>query len=170
MKRLLLVSTFGAAFSFAWAQPTQSPIAIQRITKSGGSATLAVRVADAPLVFTGQIFAAELADDARAQANRALDALAAILAKSGSDATRVLRLHAYVADEGAVAAVEAAVAARFENAAPAFTLVRTTLARAGALVAFEAVAAPSREASTVEVIDSLAALLPAGGKIFLSGQ
>ena len=70
------------------------------------------------------------------------------LEKSGSDPARICRLHAYVADDRAVAAVEAAVVARYTASPPAFTLVRTRLSRAGALVAFEAVASSSQEEAT----------------------
>ncbi len=144
--------------------------AIQRIPKPDRSGTAAaVRVADRPLVFTGQISSTESGGDVHAQVSRALEGLAATLAKGGSDLARVVRLNAYVADEAAVAVVNDAVAAKFVTAPPAVTLIRTPLA-GGALVAFEAVAASSRSANAVERFDGAAALMPAGAKIFISGQ
>lgn len=144
---------------------------VQRIAKPNqpGMAT-AVRVADVPLVYTGQIFGADDAGDASRQAERALRALEATLARAGSDLKRVVRLSAYVADDRAVGPVEAAVAQRFADAPVACTIVRTPLAVPTALVAFEAVAMSSRTPSAVEVMDGVGAVLPAGGKIFISGQ
>src|SRR5687767_810119 len=115
-------------------------VGVQRLSKSDRSGTAAsVRVPDGPLVFTGQVFAMEGTGDARAEAGRALSALAATLAKAGSAPARVVRLAAYVADDAAVSTVEAAVATRFAETPPAFVLIRTPLARRGAKVAFEAV-------------------------------
>ena len=163
--------TLAAAVSFGVAATAQ-PIAdvIRLGTESGRATAASVRVGDVPLVFTGQVFAAESSGDASVQANRALDALSTTLAKAGSDLSRVARLTAYVADDAAVGAVEATIAARFADAPPAFTLLRTPLAVADARVAFEAVGVSSRVAPTVEIIGASAAILPAGGKIFISGQ
>ena len=167
MKTLLLLVTAAITASAA----ETAPAGVQRILKQDRSRTAAsVRVPDGPLVFTGQIFARDAAGDVRAQTDRTLDALAATLAKSGSALDRVVRLSAYVEDNAASADVEAAVAARFGATPPAFVLIRTPLAPAGAKVAFEAVATSSRTSAAVEVLDDSAAVLPAGGKIFISGQ
>ena len=158
-----------AALTASAAEP--APAGLQRLAKSDRSGTASsVRVPDGPFVFTGQVFAAEAIGGARTQVDRALASLATTLAKAGSDLARVVRLAAYVADGAAVAEVEAAVAARFAEAPPAFVLIRTPLAVPGAQVAFEAVATSARTASAVEVLDASAAVLPAGGKIFISGQ
>lgn len=144
---------------------------IQRVAKTDRSGTAwSVRAPDGPLVFTGLVFAPDVSGDARGQTERSLQALSATLAKAGSDLSRVVRLNAYVADEQAVAAVEAGVAVRFADAPPAFILVRSPLERPGALVAFDAVATTQRKAAAVEIIDRSAAILPAGGKVFISGQ
>jgi enamine deaminase RidA (YjgF/YER057c/UK114 family) len=82
---------------------------------------------DVPLLFTGQVFAGDHSGDARSQADRALQALGATLVKAGADLSRVVRLTGYVADDKSMAGVEAAIAARFADAAPAVTLVRTPL-------------------------------------------
>lgn len=173
MNRLFVLISFLTMTTLPAAQPQPSagPAAIQRITKTDRSGTAwSVRVPDSALVFTGQVAASDHSGDSQAQADGALRALDANLAKAGSDLTRVVRLNAYVADDRSIAGVKAAVAARFAAAPPAFTLVRTPLAAAGAKVAFEAVAATSRAPSAVEVLGASAAVLPAGGKIFISGQ
>lgn len=144
---------------------------VQRISKSDASGTAwSVRVPDGGLVFTGQVFASDPTGDARAQTGEALAALATTLTRAGSDFARVVRLSAYVADNAAVAEVEARVATRFADAPPAFVVIHTPLAVPGAKVAFEAVAISSRISSAVELLDASAAVLPAGGKIFISGQ
>lgn len=127
--------------------------------KAAGAAF--VRVADEPLVFTGQVAAVD--------AERALRALDDTLTKAGSSLARVVRLHAYVGDDRAMGEVEALVAKRFTANAPALTVVRTPLALPGARVAFEAVAVSAAGGTGVKIADN-AAVLPAGGKIFISGQ
>jgi enamine deaminase RidA (YjgF/YER057c/UK114 family) len=144
---------------------------IQRIPQAGRKGFAAsVRVPDGPLVFTGQIFPGNTSGDARAQAESGLQALEAVLAKAGAQSSRVVRLNAYVADDRCVPVVEAMLAARWAGNPPAVTIVRTPLPIAGALVSFEAVAASTRTPAAVEVIDANVAILPAGGKIFISGQ
>ena len=146
-------------------------MAVQRVMTPGdGRAAASVRVPDGPLVFTGQVFAPDVAGDMRAQTDGALTALDTALAKAGSALARVVRLNAYVADDAALAEVEAAVTARFAQTPPAFVPIRTPLAIPGAKVAFEAVALSSRTPAAVELLDDSAAVLPAGGKIFISGQ
>ena len=144
---------------------------VQRISKSDRSGTaFSVRVPDQPLVFTGQVFAPAGSSNPRVEADAALKALEMTLVKVGASIASVVRLNGYVADDTSVAAVEAAVAARFAGTPPAFTLARSPLTQPLARVAFDAVATTSRAPSTVEIIDASAAVLPAGGKIFISGQ
>ena len=144
--------------------------ALVRHAKNDGSGTAwAVRAPDGPLAFTAQVFAKNLWRDARAQTDEALDALGVLLAPAGGDLKRVVRLNVYVADDAATPAVDAAIAARFAGTPPAVTLVRTALPREGARVALDAVTAVSRAPSAVEVMAD-AAVMPAGGKVFVSGQ
>ena len=135
-----------------------------------GGVAAAVRVPDAPLLFTGAIYPKTFTDDAATQVGSAAESLRAALAAAGSDLSRVARLTAYVADASATGAVTAWVAQQCAEAPVAFTLVRTPLEVAGAEVAFEAVAAvPTAQATGVMVREN-SAILPAGGKIFISGQ
>lgn len=147
------------------------PSGIQRKANSDRSGMAAsIRVPDQPLVFTGQVFAVGSAADIRVEAEGALQALETVLARAGATMAGIVRLNAYVADDAAVGAVEALMAARFADAPPAFTLAVSPLTKLKARVAFEAVATSSRRPAKVEVLDSTAAVLPAGGKIFISGQ
>jgi enamine deaminase RidA (YjgF/YER057c/UK114 family) len=128
-----------------------------------------VRVPDRPLVFTAAVTApAPAAADEEARA--ALAELDAVVQAAGGDPAGILRLNALVASDADVAAVEAAVARRFAPAPGAFTLVRTPLATAGRRVAFEAVAPAGGEPTAVVHAAGRAAVLPAGGKVFISGQ
>jgi len=146
-------------------QPVMQRIA--RLDKPGFAAS--VRVPDVPLVFTGQVFAAEPGGELAFEAAQALQALEAVLAQAGGGLERVVRLNAYVAGSTAVPVVDTLVAERFAGTPVAYTLVRTPLTRPGARVAFEAVGQTSLGPRSVEV-GAGAAVLPVGGKLFISGQ
>ena len=128
-----------------------------------------VRVSDRPLVFTAAVTAPAPAG-AEEESRAALAELDAVVRTAGGDPAAILRLNALVASDADVAAVEAAVALRFAAAPVAFTLVRTPLAAVGRRVAFEAVAPAGGEPSAVVHAGGRAAVLPAGGKVFVSGQ
>jgi enamine deaminase RidA (YjgF/YER057c/UK114 family) len=177
MNRWLSLITLVAAMPLATAQtaktakmsPPDQPLQRTANRERNGTAAF-VRVADVPLVVTGQIFPDSAAGDASTQAVAALRKLESVLSSAGGDVSRLARLNAFVADDRAVSAVEAAVAGRFRDLPVAFTVVRTPLAVPGAQVAFEAVGISSRPASAVEMLSRDAAILPAGGKVFISGQ
>ena len=159
-----------AATLIAAAPTKKSMSTFERLSKNDRSGTAwSVRVPDGPLVFTHQVAAPDLAGDARSQADGALQTLAGVLGGAGSDLTRVVRLNAYVGDDGAVTAVDAAVAAQFGATPVAYTLTRTPLTTPGARVVLEAAATTARAPAAVERF-AHAAVLPAGGKIFISGQ
>lgn len=145
---------------------------LRRLPREGRpGVAAAVRVPDAPLVFTGIITATDVSGDESAQAGRAVDALAAALERAGSDLSQVVRLNAYALDDASSHALEAVLAQRFSAAAPAISLLRSPLAVAGARVGLEAVAVSARSTERVEVVDGgSVAILPRGGKIFISGQ
>ena len=128
-----------------------------------------VRVADRPLVFTAPVTAPP-GGPAATEAERALAALDAVLATGGSALAEVVRLTAYAASAEALATVAPAVAKAFSSRPVALTALRTPLATGDAQVAFEAVTASRRPADAVVVADPRAAVLPAGGKVFISGQ
>ena len=144
---------------------------VKRIAAAGrGGVAASVRVPDAAFVFSGMVVAADVSGNVTAEAEKAIDALGATLAKTGSDLGRVVRLSAYVAEDAAVAPVESVIAARFAGHPPALTMIRTPLGSPRARVALEAVASTSRSPGAVEIVDQAGAILPAGGKIFISGQ
>ena len=128
-----------------------------------------VRVPDGPLVFTGAVTAPS-GSDAAAETAAALAELDSVVRAAGGDAAGIARLNAFVAADADVPVVEAAVARRFAAAPVAFTLVRTPLATAGRRVAFEAVAPATGTPAEVQFHGDRAAVLPAGGKVFVSGQ
>lgn len=154
--------------SLVSAQTPKSAIAgLQRLERADRPGTAwSVRVPDGLLLFTGQVFAADLTAGARTQAEQALASLGTLLGERGSELNQIVRLNAYVSDVAAAEAVEAVVRERFHAAPVAFTLVRTPLALKGAVVAWEAVATTK----TGSAMTTAAAVLPAGGKIFISGQ
>jgi enamine deaminase RidA (YjgF/YER057c/UK114 family) len=95
----------------------------------------------------------------------------------------VVKLNVSLADELSLPKVQQALATAFRGSSkPAVTFVSGKIAREGALVAIDAVAtvlpdAASRDAKWLRVPDvyqspgiQLAALLPAGPKIYLSGM
>src|SRR5688572_18433319 len=81
----------------------QSVPALDRvgIDKSRGIAA-SVRVADVPLVFTGQVFARNMSAHAGAQADDALRELGEVLVRAGAELSGLVRLAAYVADDRSV--------------------------------------------------------------------
>lgn len=137
-QKIILIVFVWASLTCSWGEASHGVVAgaIQRIpSRSPTGAAAAVRVADGTWVFTGQVFARHAASAVRSEAEAALTALDEVVARSGSDLTRAVRLCAYVADDRSVAEVEAAVARRFAAMPVAFTLVRTPLTQAGARVA-----------------------------------
>jgi enamine deaminase RidA (YjgF/YER057c/UK114 family) len=128
-----------------------------------------VRVADVPLLFTELIFPSAGSADGAAQVAQVIDSLGGMLAEAGGDLRQIVRLNFYVRDDAVTPMVHAALATRFRDAPPAVTIVRSTLAQSGASVACDAVAAITRSGDGIAKIGS-AAVLPAGGKAFISGQ
>ena len=128
-----------------------------------------VTVADGPLLFTEQIFPRNVSANPQAQVAEVIASLDTLLKEAGGDLGRVIRLHFYVADDAVTPVVHAALAARFRDAPPAVTIVRSVLAVAGARLACDAVAAVTRRGDGIEKVGA-AAVLPAGGKAFISGQ
>ena len=127
-----------------------------------------VQVPDSPLVFTGAV-TGPAGTDAAKEAEGALAELDRVVRAAGGDPAGMVRLNALVAVDADVEDVGAAVARRFAGSPVACTLVRTPLAADGRRVAFEAVAVAAGDPAAVEVRGD-AAVLPAGGKVFVSGQ
>lgn len=128
-----------------------------------------VKVEDAPLLFTRQVFPDPRATDDRAQAESALDALAGVLAAAGAGPRGLVHLNAVVTTEAMAAALEAALADRFAGDPPAVSLSQGPVAGPGARLACDAVAALPAPTSGIRHLPG-GSVAPAGGKVFVSGQ
>ncbi len=172
MKPLLLLAIAVISVvpvSLLVAQPKPEQIVRRLPASSADGRAASVQVADGAIVWTGQIVAAKVGGEAAEECAGAMRALGEVLARQGSGLASVIRLTAYVADDATVPAVDALVAKTWAQAPVASEIVRTPLGVNGARVSFEAVATTARAASAVEIGDG-AAVMPAGAKIFISGQ
>lgn len=161
---------FGLATALSLTAAAPNPAAFERLPDPARPGfARAVKVPDAPLVFTGLVHPSSPAADARRQFDEVIDRLGELLAAAGSDLEQVVRLNFHVADDAATQAVEAGLAARFGRHPAAITVQRSVLAVAGARIAGDAVGRSSRATRTPEKVGD-AMILPAGGKVFVSGQ
>lgn len=124
---------------------------------------------DGPLLLTEQIFPRGGSADRATQVTEVIDALATLLGQAGGDLRHVVRLNFHVTDDAMTPVVYTALGARFSEAPPAVTIVRSVLTRPGVSVACDAIATVTRGGDAIEKISG-AAILPAGGKAFISGQ
>ncbi len=149
--------------------------------RSAGPAgdTAAIQVEDRPLVLTGQLLPFDsggtIAGDGVVQVRQLLADLRLLLAETATAPGDVVRLNFYVADEKLGASISSAVADLFGDAAPTITTVQTGLTDERALVALDAVilrpASPdARPPASAGKSGVPWAILPAGRKVFVSGQ
>jgi enamine deaminase RidA (YjgF/YER057c/UK114 family) len=170
------ISTAGAQGQNLVTGSTRTPTApmIVRQAKNDRSGTAwFVRAPDAGLIFTGQVTATNVALDPAGQAEEALNNLRDLLrGEAGSDLDHVLRLNVYVASPEVTAVVDQVIAKRFASAPPAVTVAYTPLAKPQARVAFDAIAIPQAAITPpkIEFTTNGAAIMPAGGKVFVAGQ
>lgn len=161
------------AAASAWAQN------IRRIESDWLSSvrSAAVLVDDVPLVHTAQLLPI---DDARqivgagdlgVQLDQALARLRKCLNENGSDLSRVLQLNCYLARKEKAELLLEALGNEFApEGRPAVSIVLSPLPHPDALVAFDAVAVSgSKDLQTVS-LHSGAATLPAGTRVYVSGQ
>ncbi|HZN32365.1 MAG TPA: RidA family protein, partial [Pirellulaceae bacterium] len=146
-------------------------VPLQRVELDARASAAAAVVPDAPLIHTAQLVPAAFRDGAAAQLDQLLLQLQALLRSRGSDLPHVAKLNLYVAREELGGEVLRAAASRFQGEQqPAVSLVATALPHREALVALDAVAlAPARSAPAVRR-GADAAILPAGSRIYVSGQ
>jgi len=159
---------FATTLTLSAAAPNPAPL--ERLpdpTRPGFARS--VKAPDGPLIFTGIVHSSAPTPEARRQFDDVIDRLGAQLSAAGGDLQRVVRFNFHVADDAATAAVEAGLAARFGRQPPAVTVQRSVLAVPGARIAGDAVGTSSRAAMTLEKVGD-AMILPAGGKVFVSGQ
>ena len=152
------------------------------------STSAAVVVGDVPLAHTGQFLPCDLKGgivgkgDVAAQVAKIVEDLGVALGQAGSGLDRLVKLNVGVAAAGDVAEVRRALAARLAGKAkPAVAYVVGPLMPPEARVAMDAVAAAegSRGGETVNRLSCAVygppgfpqvAVLPAGGRIYISGQ
>lgn len=130
-----------------------------------------VQVPDATLYFSPHLRPKpRVSDDVAGQLNAVLDDLGIRLRAIDSDERQLVRLTLTLVDEADHAAAAAALARRFPDHAPAVTWLGSPLAEPEVRIAVEAIAATPRRVSVTTITTDGGALLPAGARIFLSGQ
>ena len=130
-----------------------------------------VRAPDTTLYFSPHLLPA-LTDtsDAAAQLSGILDELSHRLQSVASDERQLIRLTLTLVDESDHARAAEVLAQRFRDHAPAVTWQSSPLPHASARVAVEAIAASRQRPDVTTTTADGGALLPAGSRIFLSGQ
>lgn len=132
-----------------------------RYVPAADGSTAAV-VVDGPLVHTGQLFGRDLP--------AVLDRLDAAITKAGGNPKQVAKLNVYAATVEAADAARVAVRDRYPaDRRPAVSFVVGKLARPGATIAADAIAAGSGTPAKV-ALSSDAAVLPVGPRVYVSGQ
>ncbi|MBI5394505.1 MAG: c-type cytochrome [Verrucomicrobia bacterium] len=139
--------------------------------------SLAVVVDPAPLAHTAQLLPLDAAGavigkgDAAKQTSAVLAALDAALKEAGSSLRLAVKLNVYLGRPDVMPTVRAALARRFDaDMKPASCFVVSALPHPDALVAMDAVATcPGAGEGAVQRFRS-AAVLPAGGVVYVSGQ
>ncbi|MCA9065203.1 MAG: RidA family protein, partial [Planctomycetaceae bacterium] len=156
----------------------QSPLSAQVRFSGRNSASgtfMAAIVEDVPLLHTELILPqGATVDD---QVSDLVQRLATVTNEAGTSLDQIARMNVYVATEGSVPAVLAALKKqwpRTESMLPPMTPVVTALPAAGAILAVDVVAAlpePSQKGSVTGVTRSTReGILPAGGRLYISGQ
>ena len=196
MKNLLLV-LWSAGLTLV-CQPLPAPAqaasapqgGIREISPSAArGSSLAVVVDEVPLVHTTQLLPVDKggrligAGQVGKQVNQVLANMAAALKAAGTHSGKLVKLHVYLARPELMAAVEQQLGKRFRRQVkPAVSYVVGELAQAGALVAMDAIAAAPAAPASPQVRyfhspdlplagrQAHAALLPAGGVVYVSGQ
>lgn len=170
-----------ACLALALLMPTSFALGQSALTyiepRPASGDSLAVVVPDLPLVHTAQLLPVDAngrvqhAGDAPAQTRWLLDELAKVLQQAGSSNESLVRLHLCVKDDATAQQVRQELARRFSGTnKPAVTIVTGALALPEALVALDAVAAaPDAKVNLVQ-IQAKSAILPAGPRVFISGQ
>jgi enamine deaminase RidA (YjgF/YER057c/UK114 family) len=129
----------------------------------------AVIVGAAPLAHTTQLSSPE-AGDLEAQIKATLGKIDMALKGGGSALAQAVKLNVYVTQDASTTAVENALATAFSGGhQPAVSWVTTPLPAPAALVAIDAIGVSTTEGSTAMNAKDCA-ILPAGPRIYISGQ
>lgn len=188
MNRLTAVIAIGTVF-YSFALTKAEPMGLTSVADGKvrlleappeGGAARAVVVDDLPLAHTTQIFPVDAegklvgGQECQAQAEQVFKNLGSALATAGASAERIVKLNLYIAADELAAAAQEFVKKRFRGEIrPAVSLVVTRLPEEGALIAADAVAladASSRSSGQRTGGFAQASVLPAGERIYISGQ
>jgi enamine deaminase RidA (YjgF/YER057c/UK114 family) len=156
----------------------QQPSPLRRVAADAAAGPAAVIVDDVPLIHTAQLLPLDDAGrvvalgDAGRQLDKLLDNLRSALRAAGSDLAQTAKLNLYVAREDLGPVVLKLLGERWPDPArPAVSLVVTSLPSPAALVALDAIAArPAPLAADAVMHSTQAAVLPAGSRLYVSGQ
>lgn len=147
-----------------------------RCIEANDGMSQAVRVDDVPLAHTAQLLPLDGKGklvgkgDSAAQIKQVFDNLASVLGEDRKVLERVIKLNVCATSPEVVAAVKKALAATWPGEhKPAVTFVTGKLALPDALVAMDAVAVSSDPTTSVKHLRA-AAILPAGARVYVSGQ
>jgi enamine deaminase RidA (YjgF/YER057c/UK114 family) len=170
---LLFALVMVPAQLFAQARSPE-PRYVDSAPKSGSAAVI---IDDLPLIHTAQFVAqaplgeGAAAIDAGKQVEQVMQQLAATLAAADSGLPRVVKVNLYVALEGDVPKVRARVATHFPaSKQPAMSLIVTPLQSNRQLVAIDAVAIGDANYSVEAKRMAFASYMPAGSRLYVSGQ
>lgn len=168
------LAVFGCLVVGGWAEGVAAEPAFVRYDGRPREAALAVKVADRPLVFTGEMFpgltAGRPTGGAAEQAREVLAKLRELLEEAGTGLTRIVRLGVQVADDRDAALVLPVLLAEFGEETPAVALARTALPDPGMRVSLHAVAVAGEPANSPNTWPAGTAPLARGRRLFISGQ
>lgn len=149
---------------------------IRRVNRSAETGTArAVVVDDVPLLHTAQVLPVNergelVGAEPAAQVGKVLDNLSAVLGEARAGFDRLVKVNVYAANPEIIEAVDQAFARKFAAAAPAVSYVVGQLSQPGALVALDAVAVAGGEPLATVKRTPHAAVMPAGARVYISGQ
>jgi enamine deaminase RidA (YjgF/YER057c/UK114 family) len=166
-----------ASFTLLMAPPVSAQ-SIRRIeSEVPGFGSAAVLVDDVPLFHTAQLLPVDEAGrvvgagDVAAQLDQVLARLRKTLTDSGSEFSRVLQLNVYLSRPGEMRALLEPLGKAFPaGERPTGSVVITPLPHPEALVAIDAVAMAAAGDKAAVARQTDAATLPAGSRIYVSGQ
>jgi enamine deaminase RidA (YjgF/YER057c/UK114 family) len=167
-----LLAAITLAIAPAAADPAPRHI---RADPSTGTSAAVVVPEETALLFSGQVVAPSdpTANPTPGQlASEVLEKLNTYLRAVGSGLERAVRLHVVLDDPGLIPALRSSLADRFPDGnGPALTVVVGALPRPGLRIAADAVATTDRdEVGRIERAPASISVLPAGPRVFVSGQ
>lgn len=138
---------------------------------TAGTAPLAAKQVDAPLIFLTQIMPKPGHKDAGAQLKNVMGRMSHLLEGCGGSPGSIARLHLYAANaEAADAAMQQLPSYFPDQRIPPVSLVETALPDPADLISVDVVAAQERKVEMHAEAAAHARILPQGRRVFISGQ